>query len=156
VKGIGIRPLSVRILAALLLSALSYFVFDALLSAFLFYDGSRYGDLVMIALTIYFRARYAKMVSDRVMGVGSEKLYMGLLLGGLIYGIPSMFIIDRMNVYSYLGSLLEWLHEPLLSFHAPYALWLALGFLWQAFVLDFPRLMLFIAIEWKLAAQDLI
>ncbi len=150
----GAAPLFVRLLASLLLSALSYFVFDAQFSALLLYVGSELGDLGVIALSAFFRAGYAEMVSDGVMGVGGGRLYTGLLLGGLIYGVPSTFIVDRLNLYPLFGPLFGWLHEALLGLHASSALRLVLGLLWQALFLDFPRLMLFVVVEGRLAGAE--
>jgi hypothetical protein len=75
----------------------------------------------------------------------------GLLSGCLLYGVPSTILVGWLNIHSLINPLFAWSYDVLQGFALPPRLKLLLGLSFQAFVLDFPRLMLFIAVERAIA-----
>ena len=140
------RRLIGRLLASFLLSVVSFFVFEVLFSAFILYGGSDLEDWMVVLLVVFFRSGFAVMVSDLVMGVRSGRLWADLLLGCLLYGVPSMILVDWLNLHSLINPLFAWSYGVLQGIALPSGLGLLLGLSFQAFVLDFPRLMLFVAV----------
>jgi hypothetical protein len=145
------RRLIGRLLVSFLLSVVSFFVFEALFSAFILYGGSRFEDWMVVLLVFFFRSGFAVMVSDLVMGVQSGRLWMGLLVGCLLYGIPSMILMDWLGLSGFITPRFAWSHYALLGFGLPLGMVMFLGLLLMSFVLDFPRLMLFVAVEGAIA-----
>jgi hypothetical protein len=141
------RRLIGRLLASFLLSVVSFLVFEALFSGFIFYGGSWFEDWMVVLLVVFFRSGFAVMVSDLVMGVRSGRLWVGLLSGCLVYGVPSMILVDWLNLHSLINPLFTWSYGVLQGFALPSGLRLLLGLSFMAFILDFPRLMLFVAVE---------
>ncbi len=140
-----------RLLVSYLLSVAS-FVFEALFFAFLFYGGRSHLDEWMIAsLMVFFRSGFAVMVSSLVMGVRSGRLWVRLLSGFLVYGVPSMILLDWLTLQSLITPLSTWFNGVLQGFALPLWLSLFLGLSFMAFILDFPRLILFVAVERAIA-----
>ena len=112
-------------------------------------------DRVVVGLVVFFRSGFAMLVSDRVMGIRGRRLWVSLVLGGLLYGVPSMMLMDWLGLYSFIGPFFSWSYTVLQEFDIHP--WLAgfLGLSLQGLVLDFPRLMLFVAIEWAVALRTL-
>ena len=140
-----------RLLVSYLLSVVSFLVFEVLVLAFLLYGGSDLEDWMVVSLVVFFRSGFAVMVSDLVMGVRSGRLWVDLLLGCLVYGVPSMILVDWLNLHSLINPLFTWSYGVLQGFALPSGLRLLLGLSFMAFVLDFPRLMLFVAVEGAIA-----
>ena len=139
------RSLAVRLLASLLLSALS-FVFEGMFFAHLEYSVSPLGRWGVVTLVFFCRAGYVEMVADVVLGVRSRGLLGGLALGCLVYGVPSMILVDALGLSGFITPRFSWLHYSLLGLGLPPGLVFLLGLLAQSLVLDFPRLMLFVAV----------
>ena len=142
------RSLAVRLLASLLLSALS-FVFEGMFFAHLEYSVSPLGRWGVVALVFLCRAGYVEMVSDVVLGVRSRGLLGGLALGCLVYGVPSMILVDALGLSGFISPRFSWLHYSLLGLGFPLGLVFMLGLMAVSLVLDFPWLMLFVAIVWR-------
>jgi len=140
-----------RLLVSYLLSVVSFLVFEVFFSAFLLYGGSWFEDWMVVLLVVFFRSGFAVMVSDLVMGVRSGRLWMGLLVGCLLYGVPSMIFVDWLNLHSLINPLFAWSYDVLQGFALPSGLRLLLGLSFMALVLDLPRLMLFVAVEGAIA-----
>jgi len=51
-------------------------------------------DRVVWGFVVFFRSGFAMLVSDRVMGVRGGRLWIRLVRGGLLYGVPSMILVD--------------------------------------------------------------
>ena len=81
------RSLAVRLLASLLLSALS-FVFEGMFFAHLEYSVSPLGRWGVVTLVFFCRAGYVEMVADVVLGVRSRGLLGCLALGASCTGFP--------------------------------------------------------------------
>ena len=145
------RRLIVRLLVSFLLSVVSFLVFEVLFSGFTLYGGSWFEDWMVVLLVVFFRSGFALMMSDLVMGVRSGRLWMGLLVGCLLYGVPSMIFVDWLNLHSLINPLFAWSYDVLQGFALPSGLRLLLGLSFMALVLDLPRLMLFVAVEGAIA-----
>ena len=134
-----------QLLASFLLSVVSYLVFEVLFPMHILYSESL-NDQIAVLLMIIFRSSFAVMVSDLVMGVRGRRLWADLLLGFLVYGVPSMILVSWLNLHGLIGPLFAWSYDVLQGFALPSGLGLLLGMSFQALVLDFPRLMLFVAV----------
>ena len=139
-----------RLLVSYLLSVAS-FVFEVLFLAFLLYGGSDLEDWMIVSLVVLFRSGFAVMVSGLVMGVRSGRLWVRLLSGCLVYGVPSMMLVDWLTLHSLITPLFTWSNGVLQGFALPPGLRQLLGLSFMAFILDFPRLMLFVAVEGAIA-----
>ncbi len=140
-----------RLLVSYLLSVVSFLVFEVLFSSFILYGGSGIEDWMVVLLVVFFRSGFAVMVSYMVMGVRSGRLWVGLLSGCLVYGVPSMILVDWLNLHSLINPLFAWSYDVLQGFALPSGLRLLLGLSFMALVLDLPRLMLFVAVEGAIA-----
>ena len=145
------RRLIVRLLVSFLLSVVSFLVFEVLVLAFILYGGSDLEDWMVVSLVVFFRSGFAVMVSDLVMGVRSGRLWADLFLGCLLYGVPSMILVDWLGLSGFITPRFAWFHYALLGFGLPLWVVVFLGLFMTSFVLDFPRLMLFVAVEGAIA-----
>ncbi len=145
------RRLIGRLLVSFLLSVVSFVVFEVLSFAFILYGGSGIEDWMVVLLVVFFRTGFAVMLSYLVMGVRSGRLWVGLLSGCLVYGVPSMILVDWLNLHSLINPLFAWSNGVLQGFALPSGLRLLLGLSFMALVLDLPRLMLFVAVEGAIA-----
>ena len=140
-----------RLLVSYLLSVVSFLVFEVLFSSFILYGGSWFEDWMVVSLVVFLRSGFAVMVSDLVMGVRSGRLWVGLLSGSLVYGVPSMILVDWLGLSGFITPRFAWFHYALLGFGLPLGVVVFLGLFMTSFVLDFPRLMLFVAVEGAIA-----
>ncbi len=136
--------LILRILASFMMSMLSYFLFEGLFSAFLFYRASGLPTWIVIVLIIFFRAGYAELVSDKIRGIRQKLSLINLVIASLVYGLPFFTISDRLNLTSLVISISNWFHGIMINFQLQNWLIFILDLAFTALLIDFPRLMLFI------------
>ena len=136
--------LILRILASFMMSMLSYLVFEGLFSAWLFYGDVRLPTWIVIVFIIFLRAGYAELVSDNIMGIRHQLSLINLVIASLVYGLPFFTIADRLNLTLLVVPISNWFNGIMISFQLHDWLRFILGLAFQALLIDFPRLMLFI------------
>ena len=129
-----------------MMSMLSYFLFDGLFSAFLFYGTSGLSTWILIVLIIFLRAGYAELVSDNIMGIKHQLSLINLIIASLVYGLPFFTIADGLNLTPIVISIWKWFDGVMISFQLQNWLRFVLGLAFQALLIDFPRLVLFILV----------
>lgn len=107
-----------------------------------------------VALIVFIRAGYAELVSSRVIGTQSPNLARSLLLGGMIYVFPSTILFGRLGLYPFVIPVIRWFNDVLIGLRVQPALKIVLKLSWLALILDFLRLMLFIAFERRIASPE--
>jgi hypothetical protein len=138
--------LILRILASFMMSMLSYLVFEGLFSAWLFYGDVRLPTWIVIVFIIFLRAGYAKLVSDKIMGIRQKLSLTNLVIASLVYGLPFFTISDRLNLTSLVIPISNWFHGIMINFQLQNWLIFILDLAFMALLTDFPRLMLFILV----------
>lgn len=140
-------------MVSFLLSVLSFYLFDAYFSALLFYGDPWFGEWAAVYLIAFIRAGYAWLVSRWVMATRSI-IWMSLLLGVLIYGVPSIILSGRLSPF--VTPLILWVNEVMNGVRVQPVLDTFLRLSLLALILDFPRLILFIAVERRIAGPEAI
>ncbi len=125
---------------------LSYLVFEGLFSAWLFYGDIRLPTWIVIVFIIFLRAGYAKLVSDKIMGIRQQLSLINLVIASLVYGLPFFTIADRLNLTPLVIPILQRFHGIMISFQLQNWLIFILDLAFSALLIDFPRLMLFILV----------
>lgn len=138
--------LKVRILVSYMMSILSYLVFDGLFSAFIFYGDSGLPTWIVIVLIIFLRAGYAELVSDKIMGIRRQLSLNNLVIASLVYGLPFFTISDRLNLTPFVIPLVQWFDGIMMFYQLQNWLIFIINLAFQALLIDFPRLMLFIIV----------
>jgi hypothetical protein len=127
------------------MSILSY-LFDGLFSAFIFYGASGLPTWVAIVLIVVLRAGYAELVSDKIMGIRHQLSLNNLVIVSLVYGLPFFTISDRLNLSPFVIPLVQWFDGIMVFFQIQNWLRFIINLAFQALLIDFPRLMLFIIV----------
>jgi hypothetical protein len=143
----GILPshLKVRILVLYMMSILSY-LFDGLFSAFIFYGASGLPTWIVLVCIILFRTGYAELVSDKIMGIRHQLSLNNLVIASLGYGLPFFHISDRLNLTPFVIPLMQWFDGIMIFYQLQSGLRFIINLAFQALLMDFPRLILFIII----------
>lgn len=92
------------------------------------------------------RAGYAKLVSDKIMGIRQKLSLTNLVIASLVYALPFFTISDRLNLASLVIPISNWFHGIMINFQLQNWLIFILDLAFMALLTDFPRLMLFILV----------